>query len=237
MRGVIRCGLLVGGLSLLGAGPAWGQLSELSANRAFAGGGLGLAVPVGEFENYVGVGGGFGGFFLYNFAPAGLLGLRADFAYVVYASETRRRPLSPTVPFIDVDVTTRNQIVWLDLGPQLTFQTRFVRPYANATIGFSYFSTSSSVRGSGSSEDFAQTTNFDDLTFAWQTGTGLWITLSRGARPVLLDASVRYVGNGRVRYLREGSIEENADGTISFEPIESETNLMWIQVGVSIGVS
>lgn len=223
---------------VLGVGTARAQFPEsLAPPRSFAGIGLGLGVPVGEFENYIGVGGGLGGFFLYNFDRQGLLGLRLDGAYLVYGSETRRRPLSPTVPLITVDVTTRNQIVWLDVGPQFTFLPGgIVRPYVNATIGFSYFATRSSVRGSGSSEDFASTTNFDDLTFSWQSGTGLWITLSRGRNPVHLDASVRYIGNGRVRYLREGSIIEEPDGSVTFQPIESETNLLWIQVGVSIGV-
>lgn len=40
-----------------------------------------------------------------------------------------------------------------------------------------------------------------------------------------------------MRYLREGSIQEEPDGTISFTPIESETNLLWLQFGVSIGLS
>ena len=39
--------------------------------------------------------------------------------------------------------------------------------------------------------------------------------------------------NGQVRYLREGSIREAPDGSISFRPIESETNMLLIQVGVS----
>jgi hypothetical protein len=64
----------------------------------------------------------------------------------------------------------------------------------------------------------------------------MWITLSCGETPVHLDLSARYIGNGRVRYLREGSIEENPDGSVTITPIESETNLWWIQVGVAVGV-
>ncbi|MGH7544727.1 MAG: hypothetical protein ACREKI_00930 [Gemmatimonadota bacterium] len=224
------------------AGTAWAQFPErpplgppLSEGppRAFAGGGLGLAVPVGEFQEFVNLGGGLGGFFLYNFDDRRIFGLRVDGGFIVYGSETTRRPL---LPLIDVEVTTRNAIVMLDIGPQLTFPAGRVQPYVNATVGFSYFVTTSSVRGSSSTESFAETTNFDDFTFAWQSGTGLWITLSRGKNPVLLDLSARYVGNGRVRYLREGSIDENPDGSITITPIESETNLWFIQVGVAVGV-
>lgn len=232
----MRLAMLLAALALaVTARTARAQFPESGRPRALIGGGLGLAVPVGEFQEFVNLGGGFGGFFVYHFDHRRILGIRADGGLAIYGRETTRRPLSPTVPFVDVEVTTQNEIVMFDVGPQLTLPAGRLHPYVNATVGFSYFATKSSVRGSSSSQSFAETTNFDDFTFAWQSGTGMWITLSQGKNPVLLDLSARYVGNGRVRYLREGSIVDNGDGTISFTPIESETNLWWIQLGVAIG--
>jgi hypothetical protein len=109
-----------------------------------------------------------------------------------------------------------------------------VRPYAYGQVGFSYFATTSSVEGSGNTQPFANSTNFDDFTFATSAGTGVLIVLSH-RRPVTLDLGARYVYNGRARYLREGSIAISGT-TITYSPIESETNLILYMIGVSVGL-
>lgn len=201
--------------------------------EGLGGGSLLIGIPVGEFENFVGASPGFSLYGLANFGERGILGLRLDGSLIFYGRETRRRPLSQTVQLIEVDVTTENTIASIIIGPQLTAPGGSVRPYLNAGLGFSYFSTESRVSGSSEFEEFASTTNFDDFTFALASGAGLWIRLSR---KLFLDLSGRYLRNGRVRYLREGSIIEAADGSISFTPIESETNMLLIQVGVSVSL-
>ena len=92
------------------------------------------------------------------------------------------------------------------------------------------------MRGTSNGADFASSTNFDDFTFAASGGGGLWITLHAGPRPIRLDLGARYLNNGRVKYLREGSIHEAPDGSISFKPIESESNLVLYHLGVSVGL-
>ncbi len=201
--------------------------------QGLGGGGVLIGFPVGEFENFVDPSPGFSLYGLAQFGARGILGLRLDGSLIFYGSETRRRPLSPTIQLIDVDVTTQNTIASIIIGPQLSAPSGTVRPYVNAGLGFSYFSTESSVSGSSDTEPFASTTNFDDFTFALVSGGGVWIRLSR---TVFLDLSGRYLRNGRVRYLREGSIIEATDGSISFTPIESETNMLLIQVGVSVSL-
>lgn len=204
--------------------------------RVHVGGGLAVAQAVGEFENYVDAGIGLGGSFLFHPAANRAFALRLDAMFLVYGSETRRRPLSPTVPFVTVDVTTRNNIVTLGVGPEFSLGSGALRPYVNGLVGFSYFATVSSVRGASNIESFASSTNFDDFTFASQSGAGLRIALGRGRSPVSLDLSARYVNNGRVSYLREGSISVGPDDSLQFTPIESQTNLVVYQLGVSIGV-
>jgi hypothetical protein len=157
---------------------------------------------------------------------------------LIYGSETRRVPLAPSGPLalVNVDVTTSNVIVNLGIGPQLTATRGAIRPYVNGEIGFSYFGTSSSVEGTHDVEPFASSTNFDDFTFALRGGGGLWILLSNRRTPVSLDLSAHYIRNGRVSYLREGSITFDTDGAPVYHPIESETNLWLVQAGVSIGL-
>ncbi len=198
-----------------------------------AAGGLSFLIgfPLGEFNDFIDASPGFGFFLQYNVDKRGMFGLRLDGSVVFYGSETTRRPLSLTVQRVEVEVVTENEIFSLSLGPQFTVPEGSVRPYMNGSLGFSYFSTTSSVRGENATEAFASSKNFDDFTFAVAAGGGLLIHLSKR---VFLDRSGRYLWNGEVRYLREGSIKEAPDGSISFRPIESETNLLLLQIGVSI---
>ena len=214
--------------AMLCARDSWAQESP-GFGGAF-GGYLALGNPQGEFGIYVDQSFGLGGFFVVNLDRRGIIGLRLDGSYLIYGLESVRRPLSLTVRRVQVDVTTYNQIISGLLGPQLTFATGSVRPYVYAGAGFSYFFTESGVSGSSNFGDFARSTNFDDLTFAWAGGGGLQVRVSRR---VGLEFSVQYVHNGRVRYLREGSIYERADGSVWFRPIASETNLVVYKVGVS----
>lgn len=221
----------LGVLLLLAAGPA--------AAQGRLGGGLGLAftVPRGELGDNVGAGLGLGGQLLYGLDPAGALALRLDGALVTYGSERFRRPLSRTVSRVSVDVQTRNNIFLLGFGPQLALPAGPVRPYLNGAVGLGYFFTESSVEGSGNFDfqDFARTTNFDDLSFAYGVGGGLGIALGSGPRPVRLALDLQYRDHGRTRYLREGSIEEDGTGRVFIRPLESDADLFLLQVGVSFG--
>ncbi len=210
------------------------QAAELRAQEGETGmAGLSflVGVPLGDFADFIDPSPGVGFFGQYNVDRRGIFGLRLDGSVLLYGRETTQRPLSLTVQRVQVDVTTQNTIFSLMFGPQFTVPGGPVRPYANAAIGFSYFSTTSSVKGTSDERDFASSTNFEDGTFAWAAGGGLLIRLSR---KVSLDLSGRYLGNGQVRYLREGSIIESATGSISFTPIESETDLLLLQAGVSL---
>lgn len=210
---------------------------EADADRivAWGGGGLVLALPVGEFSRYVNVGGGLNLFGALPLARRGAASIRLDATFLIYGSETRRAPLSGTVQLVTVEVTTSNQIIGLAIGPQLTATSGGIRPYVNGQVGFSYFATVSSVRGTNDVEDFARSTNFDDITLALRGGAGVWLRLTHGRTPVWLDLSAEYVRNGRVQYLREGSITFDQTGAPIYHPIESETHLWQVQVGIAVG--
>jgi hypothetical protein len=202
-------------------------------NRFQAGAHLNLALPQGEFGEFVDAGFGFGGWFAFNLDRQGMIAIQVDANWLIYGSETRRRPLSPTVPFVTVDVTTRNNIYTMGVGPLITLSQGAIKPYLSGTLGFSYFATESGVSGTSNGEDFAESVNFDDFTFAVVAGGGLRVRVSSGRRPIFIDLGTEYHRNGQASYLREGSIVDNGDGTISFTPIQSETNLMLVKLGVS----
>jgi hypothetical protein len=227
-------------LFVLGTGQVQGQIREVEDEvvesgpaRFQAGAQLNLALPQGEFSEFVDAGFGFGGWAAINLDQRGMIALKIDANWLIYGSETRRRPLSPTIPFVDVDVTTRNNIYTLGLGPLISFGDGAIKPYIGGTVGFSYFSTESGVSGTNNGEDFASSTNFDDFTFSLVGGGGLRIRVKSGRTPIYIDLVSEYHRNGRASYLREGSIIDNGNGTISFTPIQSETNLMLIKLGVS----
>ena len=235
MRKVLwRAGFLLAGA--FAAAPAAAQEEELRPVQAYLSIHGVYARPNGEFADYVKHGGGLNAAITYPLTTEGPLALRADAGFIVYGSETRRVCFSRTVGCrVTLDLTTTNSIAYLNVGPQLTLPHGPVRPYANAGAGFSYFGTSSTVEGSGDTEPFASTNNFDDITFMWAAGGGVMIRLSEGRTPVFLDLGGRYNGNGRVKYLKKGDIQDNPDGSITITPTESEANLWQFKLGVTIG--
>ena len=195
-----------------------------------------LARPVGEFQDFVDWGGGIDLYGVINLSRRGPVGIRIDGSVLMYGHETLRQPLSNTIQRVMVDVDTDNLIGSLGVGPQLTLGQGALRPYVYGTVGFSYFATVSSASGTADRDAFASSTNFDDVTTALTAGGGLLLRLSRGKHPVSLDLSAQKTYHGETTYLREGSLLESPDGSISFVPIRSETNLLTFRVGVAIGV-
>jgi hypothetical protein len=220
------------------ASPVVAQTEEaVRPIRGWAGGGLIVAAPVGEFDSYVGTGWGLGGHFGIKLDEYGILSLRADAGFVNYGNEKKRVCLSPTVGCrIEVDLTTSNNIFVFNLGPQLAVPGGPLQPYINASIGGSYFATVSSLSGSSTDEDFASTTNFDDFTLSWHLGSGLRIPIHVGQSPFYIDFGARYNINGEVEYLTEGGIIDEPDGSITLNPIRSDANLITFVIGASFGL-
>ena len=194
------------------------------------------ADPVGELGSYVDAGGGlqFGGAIPVD-GRRGHLRLRTDFGFIVYGYESRRVCLSAPVGCrIELDLNTTNGVFFGGLGPEVVLATGSVEPYVNASMGFSYFATTSSLQGTGDSEDFANTTNFDDFMWSWRAGGGMRVRLSGGRRPVYLDLGVEHHRNGLADFLTEGDIEDHPDGSITLYPNRAEANMTAFRVGASI---
>lgn len=206
--------------------------------RMHAGGALMLAQPLGEFDQYVGLGGGIDGFFRVPIDEAGVVSLRVQAGFVNYGNETQRVCLSQTVGCrIQVDVTTSNNIFFLGVGPELGVPAGPIRLYGNGTLGFSYFSTDSHVTGDLDPGPFASTRNFGDGGFAWSGGGGLQVHLAEtdGGVSFGLDLGASFQKNGRREYLTEGDITDLPDGSIRLDVRRSQANLLLWRLGLTVG--
>ena len=197
----------------------------------------GPAIPTGDFGRYVDA-----GWSLHFYAAAGgdrlgPLAFRLDVTGVLYGHETVRRPLSPTVPQVSVDVSTDNYFWSIQAGPQIRLGTGRFRGYGYGLLGATYFGTSSSVAGSDAlNEPFASSTNFYDWAFALSGGGGLLYTVSDNPRmPISLNLDLAFLRHGRTRYLREGGVVVAPGGGVQIHPIESRTDVTVITMGVQLG--
>ena len=229
---ILRCSLCV--LNLLVAATA---VAETPTRFTF-GGSFIVSQPMEEFGQNVGNGYGANATVMYHLLRSGLLSLRLDLSGVEYDHEKNRVPLSPTVGGrIIVDVRTTNSIVGLSWGPEFAVPTGRIRPYANAAYSRLFFRTTSSVRDIDSSdENIASTTNYKDGTGAWVYGGGIRIPLGKTNSPVSLDVGLRYYRGGIAAYLREGSIVDNPDGSITVTPLISRTPFLMYAVGVQFRI-
>lgn len=232
--------VLAGTLALLGLASAERGTAQ-DGSGYLKGEGFGyltLAAPTGDFRDHVDLGGGagFGGVLLLG--DNGLAGLRAEGSFIIYGAETSRVPLSPTIPFVDVDVETTNSILAAGLGPQIYLGSGPIRPYLYGTVGFAYFVTSTSVRGMYEDEPIASTTNFDDFQLALTGGGGLSVEIRGGQNPLSLDLSASYQHNGLTEYLANGAdnLVRGRRGTWTANPIISDANLMTYRAGVTVGI-
>ena len=66
-------------------------------------------------------------------------------------------------------------------------------------------------------------------------GGGVLFQVAYGRTPVWIDGGLRYQGHGRTRYLREGSLDTDNNGNVVLSPIESETNMLVMHLGVQVG--
>lgn len=232
----MRNTLLALSLAAFAVAPLNAQESEapLKPVDGFAGFSFIIAQPQQEFADYLNT--SFGGSVYGLWRPKeGVLGLRFEGGAIGYGQETQRLRFANTSR-VTLDLTTSNIIGFGHVGPQFTLPGARVQPYIAPSIGATYIATVSSVSGHDNAESFASETNYHDWLFSYGATAGVYVPVSRGRTPVMIDFSARYNQNGNAHYLVKGSIQDNDDGTISYAPISSSANMLTFQVGVSIGV-
>lgn len=206
------------------------------ASRTRVGAALEVAAPVGEFADFVDTGWGLGVSLAHDLTADGVLGLRVEGGWAQYGRASRVVPFSFTLPQVFLNLDVENQLGRLTVGPQLSAPLGPVRPFVHAGVGFSYFTTRSSVEGTRDRREFASTTHFSDITPALAAGGGLTVRLSGGDRPVGLLVSGAYVHNGTAEYLRNEDLRRLAEGDLLVEPVTSAADLVSVRAGVEIGL-
>ena len=223
--------------------PCGAQFSQrpsqsMSPPRFFGGAEFVYAAPQREFRDYVNSGWGGAGHFLWAVDETGIFALRLEGGLLSYGHETKRGGCITDIfggCRVLVDVTTSNNIVFLGIGPQLMVPNGRFHPYVNGTLGFSYFYTQSSLDARNYGQTLAQNTNYHDAVLSSTAGVGLYVPTEISRVKFSVDVGASYRWNGKTRYLREGSITDNPDGTITYTPIESKTDLLQLHLGVSFG--
>jgi opacity protein-like surface antigen len=192
--------------------------------------------PTGAFAQNIGFGYGGTGTYLFRLDDAGAFAFRADGGILGYGYESFHAPLSPTIGGrIQVKVSTTNYLVPLSIGPQIIWPRGKIRPYANAGIATQIFFTESDVEGTDDTGNFASTTNQSDWTSSWVFGGGLYMPVYDQKTTVAIDLGVQYFAGGHAQYLKPGSIQDLPNSQIHITPLESDTHMMLVRIGVKIG--
>ena len=199
------------------------------ATRWEAGGYLLAASPRGTFAQVTDAGVGLQAYGVGNVDREGWLGVRLDCGFVNYGRTSYATPLTTSIP-VRVRVNTTNDIGMIGIGPQLSVPRGPVRPYLYGTVGMGLFFTSTSVTDFGDGDEIASDMPQSCATLAYSGGAGLRVPVSR---VILLDLGAEYRRHGDARYLVEGGIGQEPDGTIVVHELRSEANLLLYRVGVT----
>jgi len=213
--------LLIGGATIVSAQDA-----------AQVGAYFSTIIPRGDFsENVTNNGYGVGGQFLARLAGSPFMA-GGDLGISVYGSESRREPISTTIPNLQVRVRTSNNIFLAHFVVRAQPRTGVVRPYFDGLIGLKHLFTRTSISDLTDGETIASSTDLSDTALSYGFGGGLQIPLTKGREgKVVLDTGVRYLRGGRAEYLRKGSIRE-VNGQVLFDVLSSRTDVLAVQVGV-----
>jgi len=207
--------------------------SKSGPSRFTVGGNGVMSQPKGEFASNVGRGYGFDLNGLFKIDYRGFLNLRADVGGVQYGRERKDASFFGITGRITLDLETTNSIAWGAIGPQIMIPDGPFRPYANAAIAYTVFSTTSTLTDPSSGFQYASQDNANDGSHAWIFGSGILIPFGESGA---FNLGARYYYGGRATYLNKGDITDNPDGSITLNPRNSKTDLVLWQLGFSFAI-
>jgi hypothetical protein len=198
--------------------------------------GFGVAVeaglPTGAFGDRVDGGGAVQGFVRLRLDQQGIIGLRLQAGYFGYGEESSKVCLGagPTCR-VKANISTANAILSWGIGPELALPMGSVRLTGHGLIGTSYVTTYSGARKVGFLPDFfALSEHLGDGGFAWSTGAGVAVSLSRSTA---IELGVTYQGHGTRNYLVRGGVTDQPDGSIAMDVQRSSVNLVGLRLGMT----
>lgn len=154
-----------------------------------------VAVPLDDFENVSGVGGGFA--VRGNFELSDVFSLRGDAAYLTYGRKLEQIDFGPGVGLYPAETTS--QSYRLALGPQVSFNGRGVLVYLSSQAGAYLFRTSIAVPGT----DYSDSRD-NNWALGWNGGLGVQFDVGLGP---WLDLGAQY----QTIYDLPGPVTENPD--------------------------
>lgn len=200
--------------------------------RGTIGGGIGLAIPTGEFEetwgrNMFTLNGHMG-------IPMGRLPFQAGFAfgYSSMGEHAQVVPLAMTnISATEADLKMRTKV--LSYHPLLRFSPLRgkVRPYVDGMVGFRHFTTQSRVLVEGLESPVRTERHSSDLAFSTGWAAGIMFRLGRVA---YVEARVERFDSGKATYVDPTSIMVNDLGHISYNTLSSNTDAVHALVGLGL---
>ena len=197
---------------------------------SFGGDGV-ISQPKGEFASNVGRGWGFNLNGMYHLDYKGFLSIRADAGTVQYARERKDASFFGITGRIPLDLETTNNIAWGAIGPQIMIPDGPFRPYANAAIAYTDFSTTSTLSDPNGQFQSISNQNAHDGSHAWIFGSGFQIPFGTSGA---FNLGAKYYYGGRATYLTKGGITDNPDGSITINPRSSKTDMVIWQLGFQL---
>jgi hypothetical protein len=206
--------------------------NSVSGPSRFSAGADGVvSQPKGEFANNVGRGWGFNLNGLYRIDYKGFLSIRADVGTVQYARERKDASFLGITGRVALDLETTNNIQWGAIGPQIMIADGPFRPYANAQVAYTNFSTTSTLSDPYGQFQPISNQNAHDGSHAWIFGSGVQIPFGTSGA---FNLGAKYYYGGRATYLTKGDITDNPDGTITLHPRNSKTDMVLWQLGFAL---
>lgn len=207
--------------------------------QAFQGGlDLLLGLPQAEFKKNVD-NAGFGLAGNIGFAPERtpvMIGL--EFSFMNYGSAERREAFSTTIPDVFVNVSTTNNLLTGHFMIRLQPNVGSFRPYLQGMVGFHYLFTETKIENINvPGQEVASSNNISDWAFSYGGGGGIMFLVyspdAGSVKDIFIDLGARYMVGGEAEYLKEGSIR-NVGGRVVYDVLKSKTDLLIIQLGVSV---
>jgi hypothetical protein len=212
-----------------------GAQAQLTLPSRFSvGGDLTLSQPKSEFAENVGNGYGFDFTGLFSLDPKGFFNIRGDLGGVQYGRETKHLT-SQFTGRIRYNLETDNRIEFGSIGVQLQNPDGWFRPYANAAIALTGFTTQSTLSDDNNTFEPLSNTNSNDMSHAWIFGGGVKIPFSRFSSGAL-NFGARYFYGGEAQYLTRGDIVDQPDGSVVLNFRNSKTDLVLWQLGASFTI-
>jgi hypothetical protein len=201
-----------------------------------------MGFPQSDFsENVEHAGFGLSGHFAYQI-PQTPVALGVALGFLIYGQESRKEPLSPTIPDIMVRIETTNNILTghLLLRVQPMAGDARVKPYLEGLFGFNYLWTATSLKDSDWDDNNISSKNYDDVAMSYGGGGGLMIRVYQGKKArsngfysININVGTRYLFGGEASYLKEGDIKRE-NGTVIYSPSQSTTDLLTTSIGVTV---